>query len=627
MSNSISLIIKKISKLPWIYQFFDKDSKIIYIWKSVNLKSRVSSYFNDKNKLNFAKKQMVKQIVDIKTIITNNETESLILENTLIKKYKPKYNILLKDDKNHLYVKITNEAIPRIIKTRIKTQGELSWKDNRGYPGVKSWKYFWPYISTGYVNNILRFLKKSINYRSCNIIFWKENNKVIIKKTNWVKIPCIDYYIKTCSWPCLLEDEKTQKYIKDIEKIKDFLKWDFKETTKKLEEDMKIEAKKLNFEKAKEIKDLIESINSLSESQIVRDLVNWDYDIINYIEKYNKTYIWHIEIKDGKIVWFFSYEIKSKLKETIDEKLKIFIERKKVENIHKWIKGTFVIPTKIEIEDTKIEVPEIWAKLDLLKLCYKNIYNHAYKKHLDSLSTKWFSKKTMEDLLDIVWYKKINKSLIFECNDISHLSWAHTVASRSVIENWKTNSNKYRKFRIKTLEDYKIDDFASLKEIIERRLNEILKTSIVPDLIIIDWWKGQLSSTIKILNIFKENNPEHIEILNKIQIISIAKKEEELFLPWEKESIILKKDSNKLRLVQKLRDEAHRFAIDFNRKSRIKSMKRNILESLPWFWPITRKKILRSFWSVEKLSDVNKVELAKILNKNQIETLEDHGII
>lgn len=636
MPNPLSNILKQTPKNPWIYQFFDVGGKIIYIWKSVNLFSRVNSYFNWKWKLNFAKKKMVDQVVDIKIIITENETESLILETTLIKKYKPKYNILMKDDKNYVYIKITDDVIPKVIKTRIKNH---------------SWTYFGPYISTNYVNNILKLVKKLFWYCSCNIIFDEDENWAIsIKSTHWTKIPCMDYYIWRCAWPCLLEKDKIKNYYRSIENIKNFLKWDYKEIIKSLEEKMLLEAKKLNFEEAKKIKENIESIKSLEISQNMREAISWDYKIINYIEKYDKFYIWLIEVEDSKITWYHNFEIETKLWETTEEILTSFIEQIYAEDINKNIK--YLLPISLEFEDknlqNKLEIPKIWTKVELLKLVYKNIYDYAYKKHLNSLSTKGFTKQTQKNLLEILWYKQINKDIVFECNDISHLSWSHTVASRSIIENWKSNTSKYKKFNIKTLESWKIDDFSSLKEIMERRLKEIEKTWFIPDLIIIDGWKWQLSSVMKIINSYPLLSKEGARGWSKLQLVSIAKREEELFLPISKpipsplhsevlpltsreeinehdfKRILLDKESTELRLVQKIRDEAHRFAITFNRDKRIKSMKKNILESLPWIWPKTRKKILKKFGSIDA---IKKEELESILTKKQIEILEDHGII
>jgi len=636
--NTLDILIKNIPKSPGIYQFFNDKWVIIYIWKSVNLKSRVNSYFNSKSKLNFAKQKMVKQIVDIKTIITNNETESIILETTLIKKHQPKYNILMKDWKNHIYIKITDEIIPKIIKTRHKNS---------------SWTYFWPYISTGYVNNVLKIVKKLFWYRSCNLVFEKlsqiktspltplltgEGEKICIKSRWNTKIPCMDYYIKTCSGPCLLDLKSIKEYRENIDNIKLFLKWDNKEIIEKLEIEMYKKAKNLEFEEAEKIRQSIESIKWLDVYQIVREWVIWDFNIINYIEKFDKFYIWMIEIIDSKITWFYNYDIENKLEENKKEILKNFLINTVVSPfLHKDnnIKiPNLIIPFELDLKEeifnkVKIEIPQIWTKKELLDLCYKNIYEYAYKSHINSLSTKWFTKKTMLNILDLLWFEQVNKKVIFECNDISHISWNYTVASRSIIENWKSDTSKYKKFKIKTLDDLKIDDFGSMKEIIIRRLKEIEKTWIIPDLIVIDGWKWQLSSVVNIIEgeKTKTENKEFLELLNNLQIVSLAKREEELFIAWKSEPIILDKKSSELKLIQKIRDEAHRFAITFNRDSRIKAMKKNILESLPWFWPKTRTKLLKKYWNIDNLSNIPKDELLQTINKNQLETLEDHWII
>ena len=600
MSNKL---INNIPKSPWIYKFIDKNWKIIYIWKSINLHSRISSYFNWKSKLNFAKQKMVDLIVDIETIITNNETESLILETNLIKEFFPKYNILMKDGKNHNYIKITIEEYPKIIRTRLK-----KW----------NWEYFWPYISSNNIDNILKVLKKVFWYWVWEHNFFKTQNSYNLDK-----------YLFSSPQPSPEGEgvEQSEKiiYYKTLEKIKDFLKWNYKEVIDKLREQMMDYANNHEFERAEIIKNQIESIQILNEKQIVREWVKWDFDIINYIEKFDKTFIWKMEIRDSKILWFYSYEIENNLKEEIEEVLIKFIKNNYLNNIltdYESKQPIIITTKKIKLEEDifkkiRFETPQKWTKIDLLQMCYKNIYEYAYKAHIDSLSTKWFTKKTMQNLLEILGYKQINKNIIFECNDISHISWSHTVASRSIIENWKSNSSKYKKFKIKTLAEQKIDDFDSMREIMIRRIKELEKLKNIPDLIIIDGWKWQLSSVVEII---KANNID-------LQVVWIAKREEELFLPWKSKPIILDKDSNELRLVQKIRDEAHRFAITFNRDSRIKAMKKNILEELPWFWAITRKKLLNKYWNIDKLAGVDKKELSKILNKSQIETLENHWLI
>jgi len=593
MENNLENILKNIPKLPWVYQFFDKNWKIIYIWKSVKLHSRVNSYFNWNWKLNFAKKKMVTQVFNIETVVTNTEIESLLLETNLIKKHKPKYNILMKDDKNHTYIKITNEIFPKVIKTRKK---------------IKWWVYFWPYISTNYVNNIIKLSKKIFGHRSCNIVFEYEKNKkeIIIKNLNWAKVPCLDYYINRCSWPCLLEEDKMRNYETSIENIKNFLSWNLEDVIKEVSEKMKKYALELNFEKASELKQNLEAISSLKDSQIITWLINSNCDVINYLEKYDSFYLSLIEIRENKITWIYNYEIKWEILEK-EEKVIHFIENHYLNNnknidVILWENIDFNENILKEL-NIKIEIPKIWEKQELLTLAYKNAFEFAYKKHLESLSVKWFTKKDMEELLKILNYKKINKDILFECNDISHISWNHTVASRSIIENWKTNNSKYRKFKIKTLKEWEINDFWSMREVMTRRLAEIKKTRFVPDLIVIDGWKWQLSSVMEIINNEKnklnsikdldEESKNFLDDLNSMQLVSLAKREEELFLPWESKSIIIDKESNILRMIQKIRDEAHRFAITFNRDSNL-------------------------------VLDEN---LKKILSKSQIEALENHWLI
>ena len=601
--DKLKKILKTLPKNAGIYQFFNSKWIIIYIWKSVNLKSRVNSYFNGKSKLNFAKQKMVEQIKNIKYIITDNETESLILETNLIKENLPKYNILMKDGKNHIYIKITNEEFPKIIKVRTKN---------------KSWEYFGPYISSNDIDNILKVLKKVFGY-------WVWKNNFFKNRTNYN----LDEYL--FKWNIDLDDEDKIKkiYFENLEKIKHFLKWNYREVIEELREEMMNFAMSHKFERADIIKTQIESIEILDEKQIVREWIIWDYDIINYLEKFDKTFIWKIEIRKSKIIWFYPYEIENKSAENLEYILENFIKANYLNSIlqNPELKQPIVICSKkIGLKEKlfskiRIENPKIWTKQDLLKMCYKNIYEFAYKKHIESLSTKNFTKSTMKNLLEILDFDRINKDIIFECNDISHFSWTHTVASRSIIENWKTNPSKYRKFNIKSLKEQEINDFDSMREVMTRRLAEIEKLWNYPDLIVIDGWKWQLSSVSDIVNQSTSKD--------KIQLVWIAKKEEELFTleNWIFNKILLEKDSLELRLVQKIRDEAHRFAITFNRNSRSKTNKKNILESLPGIGPKTRKLILKKFWSVEKLSEEKKETLEKVLNKNVYETLENHWII
>ena len=316
-------ILQKIPKQPWIYKYFDKNWKIIYIGKSVSLFSRVNSYFNWKSKLNFAKQKMVEKIVDIKTIITNNETESLILETSLIKEHLPKYNILMKDWKNHIYIKITDEEFPQIIKTRIKS---------------KTWEYFWPYISWNDVENILKVIKKVYGYWVGNNNFFKKNNSYNLDKYlfEWSTVSpnLISPKGREITSDFSNKEELTKiLYFEKLEKIKIFLKWNYREVTSDLREKMMEYAMNHEFERADILKKQIESIETLNEKQIVREWIIWDFDIINHLEKFDKIFIWKIEIRNSKIIWFYPYEIENNLSEDIDTILENFIKNSLIKKV------------------------------------------------------------------------------------------------------------------------------------------------------------------------------------------------------------------------------------------------------------------------------------------------------
>lgn len=609
MLDNTQDILSSLPHSPGIYQFLNQSGDIIYIGKSKNLKSRVNSYFSGQQKLNFAKKKMISHIMDIRYIVTDNETESLILENDLIKKHSPKYNVLLKDGKNFLYIKITSEEFPKIIRTRI------SPSDIKNATG----KYFGPYISWIHVSEVLKLLKKVFGYGVGSHNFFKKK---------WAYT--LDTYLFEGS-STANEIQIKKDYEKKIKEISSFLRWNTGELKEKLKWEMQTLATQQLFEEAQKRKLALEALDALDTYQVVRDGVRGNFFVLQVLEKYEKNYLWIIEIENGKIAGYENTEIENQLQYSSQEVMQGIVEKLWVENRHKE-NLSFILPTQIwdHLADISCEVPELWSKYELLKLCYKNIYEYAHKKHIDALSQRRFTKKNMKSLLKVLWYQQINNDILFECNDISHLSWSHSVASRSVVENGEKCTKKYKKFRIKTLEDWKIDDFWSMKEIMIRRLKELEKLQNYPDLIVIDGGKGQLWAVMKIIHDFSAKvsiGQNKNYDLWKLQIVSIAKREEELFLPGKSEAIILEKDSPELRIIQMLRDEAHRFAISFNRDSRSKSQKKNVLESIPWIWPKTRKKILSKYGSVHKLKSIKKAELEKFLWKSTVENLQNHGII
>lgn len=590
---------------PGIYQYFNKNWEIIYIGKAKNLKKRVWSYFKKNAALNFAKKKMLDEIVEIRYIITQNEIESLLLENNLIKKHQPKYNVLLKDDKNFLYIKITSEKFPQILKTRVPPSSQ--WK---------LWgKYFGPYLSGFQVGETFKILKKIFWYGVGNHHFFRKSTKYTL-----------DPYI--FSGMQYGDEEEIQKiYGEKINEIQKFLSGNTGQAEEQIFLEMKEHAKKLEFEEAQKKKLRYEALQMLKQSQNVQTEVRWNAIAVQVLEKYGNFYAGMIRIEDSKLTAYKNYEYSTQ--DTLDREsaLQSIIEHLYAELYEsgetKMSSYTFLLPfsPSVDISYISHEVPELGPKHEIMKLCYKNLYDFAYKKHLEQLSTKSFSKQTMKDILHILWYSEVNHDIIFECNDISHLSGTHTVASRSVIENGKKNPKRYKKFRIKSLEQGKIDDFNSMREIITRRLKELEKIWNFPDLIVIDGGKWQLWAVIEIVK-----NSDFL-FKDKLQFVSLAKREEELFLPWATEPILLEKDSSELRLIQALRDEAHRFAISFNRDSRSKAQKKNILESLPGIWPKTRKKILLKYGNIDALRNFTHEEIEKELWKKVKEILEIHGII
>lgn len=602
-------ILKTLPASPGVYQFFNDAWEILYIGKAKILKKRVKSYFNGTSKLNFAKKKMLTEIVDIKYIMTESEIEALLLENNLVKKHQPRYNVLLKDDKNFLYIKITDDEYPKIIRTRIAPHS--TWK--------LSGKYFWPYLSGYSVFQIFKILKKIYGYGVGKHHFFKKSSSYTL-----------DPYIFSGN----IDAEESQIrdiYIQKIGEIKKFLAWDTGKLSEELKQKMLMHAKKLEFEEAQKCKDMLTALTDLEGYQVVQTEVRGNYIAVQFLEKYETLYAGVIIIEDSKLISYESFEFEHAEMEDIPElKIKLFEEifvsqLERSGNTHTFRFLLSEPPTQVEIP-LEYEIPDLWPKYDIMKLCYKNIYEFAQKKYVASLSTKSFSKQTMKNILSLLWYSELNPDIIFECNDISHLSWSHTVASRSVIENGRKNPSKYKKFRIKTLEEWKIDDFASMREIMTRRLREIYKIGNIPDLIIIDGGKWQLWAVMEVVADFKANQGFEQEKL-PLQIVSLAKREEELFLPGEKDPIILEKDSVELRLIQALRDEAHRFAITFNRDSRNKQMRQSLLEALPGIGPKTRKKILKLYGSVSKLKEQGKDELEKQLWKHITEILDMHGLL
>lgn len=653
-TEHIQKILSTLPKVPGVYQMKDKEGGVMYVWKAKNLKNRVSSYFVKTNELSVAKKQMVGKIQDIEIITCSTEVEALVLETNLIKHLTPKYNILMKDDKNLAYLKVTNSPIPELIKTRQK------FRDG----GI----YFGPYVSQ--VEQSVRALRRIFRIRNCRVKFEKNRQKIdelMITDKAGKTIPCMDYYIGICPAPCLLHTEKIQEHSENMERVKSFLSGEGGSVFLDLETQMRDYASKYEFEKAQEVKETIEALRGLYERQKVRDIVDGDIDICIQYEKYEKTYIALTQVRSGQIIGVFRHEVRIGIDEGEDIMI-AFLMRQYIdtEDLPDILLSSMLFSDSsfsVFLNDKKIqhEIPKIWPKKDLLDFTLNQLREYAYKKELATLENKTLNREHMVNVLERLSYPVPAKwEIVFECYDISHTDGHFTYASRVVIVNGKPDPKRYKKYKIKTLEDGMIDDFASHREVMMRRTIEWMTENNFPHLIIIDGGKWQLSSAVAGIKegIWQFENSESISVSNSPPekgelegviknkdsscvtppnlpfsgeelppICSIAKREEEIFIPSSKDPIMFEKGSGELMVLQKARDESHRFSITANRSARTKAMKKNILEELPGIGLVTRKKLLKLAGSVDGIKDISTEELSKICNVAQMETLRDHGIV
>ncbi len=619
-NDHIQNILSNLPKAPWVYQMKDKTGKVMYVWKAKSLKSRVNSYFVKATDLSLAKRQMVGKIADIEIITCSTEVEALVLETNLIKHLIPKYNILMKDDKNLAYIKITNSFVPELIKTRQK------FRDGG--------EYFGPYVSA--VEQSVRALRRIFRIRDCRVKFENKDGKIVLSDKAGKTIPCMDYYIGICPAPCLLDGEKIAKHNSNIDNVRLFLSWESSGLFDQLESQMREKAAQFDFEEAQKIKEMITALRWLAERQKVRDVVEWNIDIFMKYEKYDKTYIWLTQVRSSQIVGVFRHEVNGGIDDDI---LVQFLTRQYLDGED--IPDLLLVREDISddsflefLRSQKIDVeyPKIWPKNDLLDFTLTQLREYAYKRELATLENKTLTREHMAHVLERLGYNVPDKGeIIFECYDISHTDGHFTYASRVLISNGKPDPSRYKKYKIKSLADGDIDDFASHREVMMRRTIEGIELGNFPHLIIIDGGKWQLSSALSgiregIFMASQNSEVKHTILDTDIPLCSIAKREEEIFISSTKDPILFDKWTPELMVIQKARDESHRFSITANKTARMKSMKKNILEEIPWIGPVTRKKLLKVAGSLDEIKNIKLEEIEKICTKKQIEILKDHGI-
>jgi len=596
---SIKERLKLLPMLPGCYLMYDKDDNIIYVGKAKKLKNRVKSYFTkslDTPKL----RVMVPQIVRFEFVITDSEIEALILESHLIKKHKPKYNILLKDDKKFPWFYITEEEYPQILITR------------RNKDAAKKGKYYGPYTNSRAMYATLEHIKKLFPLKQCKTPRFKDR-------------PCIYYQIGKCSAPCQKKISSSD-YKNIVEQVELYLSGHQNELVEELKKQMELFAKKEQFEKAAVFRDSYFNVKQALERQkVVDDNLSSFQDVIGLTQDEIRFVISLLEIRQGRLINKKSFEILKDDNDNDEEAILSFIKNYyllKDADLPKEI----LIPKEIDIEEK--ELLEEWLTQKLSSKVHILYTQKGKKYELVELSKKnaeaYLEELKIKDALELQaeWnltgsYIKETLSLnkfphIVECFDISHFQGTNTVASMVVFEDGKPAKSKYKKFKVKSTEG-KPDDFQSMLEVIERRYSRLIKEKLpLPDLIIIDGGKGQLSQGVKVLKKLGLKNQD---------VVSLAKRLEEIFVPNNKNSVILPYSSQALFFFQKIRDEAHRFAISFHRKLRETQALESILDDVQYLGEARKKKLFEQFKDIKGILSASETELEQVIGKRATKSL------
>ena len=577
MSTPLELQVKTLPNEPGVYQYFDKNEVIIYIGKAKNLKKRVSSYFS-KTHENGKTKVLVTKIVSIKHIVVETETDALLLENNLIKKHKPRYNILLKDDKTYPWICIKKERFPRIFMTRrvIKDGSE----------------YFGPYTSIKTVRILLDLIKELYPLRTCTYDLSHQN----INEGKY-KV-CLEYHLKNCKGAC--ENLETEShYNNSIKAIRNIIKGNFKEGLEKFQEMMLVCAEKMEFEEAQKIKEKLSLLgNYQSKSTIINPAIN-NVDVFSIISDETHGYANFLKISNGAIIQSHTTEIKKKLAETDIELLTHFIVE--IRQRFNSISPEIYVPFNVNLGGiVKVTIPKLGDKKRIVELSERNAkyYRQEQFKQTQIVDPERHVKRIMAQMKKDLRLHVEPRHI--ECFDNSNIQGTHPVAACVVFRDGKPSKKEYRHYNIKTV--IGPDDFGSMEEVVFRRYKRLLEEEqTLPQLIIVDGGKGQLSSGLKAL--------EDLGLRGKIAIIGIAKRLEEIYYPDDPIPLYLDKKSETLKITQYLRNEAHRFGITFHRNKRSKSAIKSELEQIPDVGVQTITTLLRKFKSAKRVKEASLEEL------------------
>ena len=590
IKSSLLEQIKLLENSPGVYQFYDAEDRILYVGKAKKLKNRVISYFSKVKFENNKTKVMVSKINTLKTIYLDSEIDALLLENTLIKKHQPRYNVQLKDDKTYPWICIKAELYPRIFHTRNKLDdGSL---------------YFGPYPSVKVVKSVIELAKESFDIRSCSHNLTEDK----IKKGEF--LTAVDYYIGNCKGCCqgLVEE---QKYQNRMELVKQVLSGHTAKVVKELREEMKQMANLYEYEEAEKIKVKITNIEKFQAKSIVVDSSISSLGVINYVKYDAHIFVNLLKVINGTITKTKTIEVQKQLEETDEEILSLVV----IDNLEEFFSEAkeLVLPQNIVFKSPiKIHSPQRGDKRTLLLLSKKN----AMAKKMEFVKAEALKnpEQSLNRLLNTIKKDLRLPSLPIhmECFDNSNFQGDYPVAACVVFKNAKPSKKEYRHFNIKTVEG--ANDFASMEEVIYRRYHRMIKENQpIPQLIIIDGGKGQLSSAIKSL--------KALDLHSKIAVIGIAKKLEELFFPGDKYPLYLDKKTSTLKVIQQMRNEAHRFGITHHRKKRLKGVIHTELTTFQGIGEKTANTLLKKYKSVKHIKTISQEELAELIGKSKAKIL------
>jgi excinuclease ABC subunit C len=579
--TSLEIQIKTLPHEPGVYQYFDTEDRLIYVGKAKDIKKRVSSYFNKHHEYGKTR-VLVKNITSVKHIVVETENDALLLENNLIKKYKPKYNVLLKDDKTYPWICVKKERFPRIFPTRrvIKDGSE----------------YFGPYTSMKTVKTLLGLIKGLYQLRTCN--YDLSEAKIDAHK---YKV-CLEYHLGNCKGAC--EGYETEKeYHSNIIAIREILKGNFKDSLQQFREQMKRHAEQMQFEDAQKIKEKLEILeNYQAKSTIVNPKIS-NVDVFSIVSDETYAYVNFLQLSYGSIIRSHTLELKKKLQESDVELLELAITE--IRQRFNSMSRELYVPFNVNLGDElKITIPQLGDKKSILDLSIRNAkYFRMDKfKQVKLVDPDRHANRIMAQMKADLRLSEEPRHI--ECFDNSNIQGTNPVAACVVFKNGKPSKKDYRNFNIKTVVGP--DDFASMEEVVYRRYKRLLEEDQpLPQLIIIDGGKGQLSSSLKSLDV--------LGLRRKIAIIGIAKRLEELFYPDDPIPLYLDKKSETLKIIQQLRNEAHRFGIEHHRNRRSKGALTTELENIPGVGEQTIVDLMKSFKTVKRIANAKLDELEAVV--------------